>query len=145
MVPHETEVGAVKEEEGEMRIKMARRIGQGSVEWGNVRKASMKDVVGAIKAGGLAVMKAKHIKNILDVAWEEGKALERVKKEEGVKKEDRDEEGIKDEADEEDRDVSLEYLRDMSDDEVMAKLMSFDGVGCKTASCVAMFCEYPHR
>lgn len=145
MVPHELEVDlgeteAVKMEDGETKIKMARKIGEGSVNWDNVRKASMKDVVEAIKSGGLAVTKAKHIKSILDDAWEEGQALKKVKKEEGIKKEEMEEEV---EIEDEDDVVSLEYLRDMGDDEVMAKLMSFDGVGCKTASCVTMFCKFP--
>lgn len=142
IIPHEPEVElgeteAVKEEDGETKIKMARKIGEGSVNWDNVRRAPMKNVVEAIKSGGMATTKAKHIKSILDVAWEEGRALKKVKGEgEGIEMEEGD-------AEEEERDVSLEYLRDVGDDELMAKLMSFDGVGCKTASCVAMFCNLP--
>lgn len=145
IIPHEPEVNPGEEAvsvDGETKIRMAKKIGEGSVNWNNVRKAPMEDVVEAIKSGGMAAMKAKHIKNILDIAWEEGRTLKRVKQEEGegIEMED-DGHETKENTDDEERDVSLEYVRDMGDDEVMAKLMSFDGVGCKTASCVAMFCN----
>lgn len=138
IIPGETEAVS---EDGQTKLKMARKIGEGSVNWDNVRRAPMKNVVEAIKTGGMAVTKAKHIKGILDVAWEEGRELKKSKQEEeGIKMKDYGEE-LKKDGEEEERDVSLEYLRDMGDDEVMAKLMSFEGVGCKTASCVAMFCN----
>lgn len=35
--------------------------------------------------------------------------------------------------------LSLEYLRDMGDDEAKAELMRFKGVGPKTVACVLMF------
>lgn len=144
IIPHEPEVNPSEEVasvDRETKIKMAKKIGEGSVNWNNVRKAPMEDVVEAIKSGGMAAMKAKHIKNILDIAWEEGRTLKRVKQEGGeIEMKDEGHE-TKGDTDDEERDVSLEYVRDMGDDEVMAKLMSFDGVGCKTASCVAMFCN----
>lgn len=145
IIPHalETspdEIEAVSED-GQTKIQMARKIGEGSVNWDNVRRAPMKNVVEAIKTGGMAATKAKHIKGILDAAWEDGRELKKVKQEEeGIETKDHVEKLKKDD-EEEGRDVSLEYLRDMGDDEVMAKLMSFEGVGCKTASCVAMFCN----
>lgn len=144
IIPHEPEIKLGDEEvvgeDGDAKIKMARKIGEGSVDWDNVRRAPMKDLVEAIKTGGMAVTKAKHIKNILDVAWEEGRALKKVKQEEGIEMKDNGHE-TKEDSEEEQGGVSLEYVRDMGDDEVMAKLMSFDGVGCKTASCVALFCN----
>ena len=36
--------------------------------------------------------------------------------------------------------ISLDYLHDMQDLEAMKELVSFDGVGPKTASCVLLFC-----
>lgn len=142
IIPHEPEVKLeAVGEDGETKIKMARKIGEGSVNWDNVRRAPMESLVEAIKTGGMAVTKAKHIKSILDVAWEEGRAPGKAKQEEeDIGMENHGDE-MKGDCEEEERDVSLEYLRDMGDDEVMAKLMSFDGVGCKTASCVAMFCK----
>lgn len=143
IIPHALELSPDKtetvSEDGQTKIKMARKIGEGSVNWDNVRRAPMKNVVEAIKAGGMAATKAKHIKGILDVAWEEGRELKKVKQEEGIVKDPGGK--LNKDGGEEERDVSLEYLRDMGDDEVMAKLMSFEGVGCKTASCVAMFCN----
>lgn len=151
IIPHESEMLGEEEmvgEDGEAKIKLARKIGEGSVNWDNVRRAPMKDLVEAIKTGGMAVTKAKHIKHILDVAWEEGRALKKVKQEEkGIEMKDDGHEmkddghEMKEDSEEEQGGVSLEYVRDMGDDEVMAKLMSFDGVGCKTASCVALFCN----
>lgn len=35
--------------------------------------------------------------------------------------------------------ISLEYLKDMKDDDILVELTSFDGVGIKTASCVLQF------
>lgn len=145
IIPQEPEInlgeGEVVGEDGDAKIKMARKIGEGSVDWDNVRRAPMKDLVEAIKTGGMAVTKAKHIKHILDVAWEEGRALKRVKQEEEAIEMKDDEHETKEDSEKEQGGVSLEYVRDMGDDEVMAKLMSFDGVGCKTASCVALFCN----
>lgn len=136
LVPGEPEVDLegeeVVKEEGEKKVKMGVKVGEGSVDWENVRRAPMKAVVEAIKSGGMGTMKAKHIKGILDTVYAESQARIKTKLEEGVKIDDKEVQG----------DVSLEYLQDMSDDEVMAKLMSFDGVGCKTASCVAMFCNF---
>lgn len=145
IIPHEPQInlgeGEVVGEDGDAKIKIARKIGEGSVDWDNVRRAPMKDLVEAIKTGGMAVTKAKHIKHILDVAWEEGRALKKVKQEEGGIEMKDDEHETKEDSEKEQGGVSLEYVRDMGDDEVMAKLMSFDGVGCKTASCVALFCN----
>lgn len=36
--------------------------------------------------------------------------------------------------------LSLDWLHDLSDDEIMQELISYDSVGIKTASCVALFC-----
>lgn len=35
--------------------------------------------------------------------------------------------------------ISLNYLKEMKDDEVLTELVQFDGVGLKTASCVLLF------
>ncbi|KAJ6002965.1 hypothetical protein N7451_005512 [Penicillium sp. IBT 35674x] len=46
-------------------------IGKGSVDWDAVRRASMADVFNAIKSGGLATVKSKRLKEILDLVYEE--------------------------------------------------------------------------
>lgn len=69
---------------------------------------------GVIKCGGLAKIKSKVIRKILTRldARNGGDAT---------------------------KELSLDYLREMSDVEAMNELVSFDGVGPKTASCVLLF------
>lgn len=141
---------------------------KGSVDWEKVRTADTKDVFEAIKAGGLANIKSARIKKILQQVWEENRER-RMRKQEHeqsgttaaadaaketiiIKKEDG--EIIKQEStngtldddptynidyDSSD-DLSLDYLHLLTDDQVMTKLLSFDGIGFKTASCVMLFC-----
>ena len=75
-----------------------------------VRKAKPTKVEDAIRCGGLAEIKVSRIQVILNTLV--------------------DERG----------ECSMEYLRDMPDDEVKAELSRFKGVGPKTVSCVLMFC-----
>ena len=77
-----------------------------------IAEASRADVVEAIKHGGLANKKAKTIQDVLKA----------IKVKHG--------------------DYSLQHLtsKDLADDEIMAELVSYDGVGPKTASCVLLFC-----
>lgn len=46
-------------------------IGKGSVDWDAVRRASLDDVFNAIKSGGLATVKSKRLKEVLDLVYEE--------------------------------------------------------------------------
>ena len=78
--------------------------------WDAVRKAKPTKVEDAIRCGGLAEIKVSRIQVILNTLV--------------------DERG----------ECSMEYLRDMPDDEVKAELSRFKGVGPKTVSCVLMFC-----
>lgn len=64
----------------------------------------------AIRCGGLSKVKSKVIKKILD------QTMERYGK------------------------LSLDHLHSASDEDSMRELVSFDGVGPKTASCVLLFC-----
>lgn len=82
-----------------------------------IAEASPTSIVEAIKSGGLAVKKGATIQ----------KLLHSVKAKHG--------------------DFSLQHLATastsdgpLSNEEIMQELMSFDGVGPKTASCVLMFC-----
>lgn len=77
-----------------------------------IADASRADVVEAIKHGGLANKKAKTIQNVLKA----------IKAKHG--------------------DYSLQHLtsEDLTDDDAMTELVSYDGVGPKTASCVLLFC-----
>ncbi|XP_027333046.1 putative DNA glycosylase At3g47830 [Abrus precatorius] len=77
--------------------------------WEHVLGAESKDVENAIRCGGLAPTKASCIKNVLRCL------LERRGK------------------------LCLEYLRDLSVDEIKAELSLFKGIGPKTVACVLMF------
>ena len=41
--------------------------------------------------------------------------------------------------------ASMEYLRDLSDEDIKNDLMRFKGVGKKTVACVLMFCLHRHE
>ncbi|KAK4264289.1 hypothetical protein QN277_025489 [Acacia crassicarpa] len=77
--------------------------------WEDVLSAGATDVENAIRCGGLAPTKASCIKNVLSCL------LERRGK------------------------LCLEYLRDLSLDEIKSELSLFKGIGPKTVSCVLMF------
>ncbi len=83
---------------------------QNTLNWDAVRLATHDEVSETIKSGGLANIKTKHIKGILDQAH-----LDR-------------------------NEVSLEHIRAMSATDAMVELTKFPGVGVKTASCVLLFC-----
>ncbi|KAF8399329.1 hypothetical protein HHK36_015194 [Tetracentron sinense] len=77
--------------------------------WEDVLAADSKCIENAIRCGGLAVTKASCIKNILSCL------LEKKGK------------------------ICLEYLRDMSANEIKAELCQFKGIGPKTVACLLMF------
>jgi endonuclease-3 len=77
--------------------------------WGDVETARTRSIESAIRSGGLARTKARRIRRILEAIREETGALD------------------------------LGFLRDMETLGVLDYLQSFDGVGPKTAACVALF------
>ncbi|OWM90470.1 putative DNA glycosylase At3g47830 [Punica granatum] len=77
--------------------------------WENVLAAEPRCIEDAIRCGGLAPTKASCIKNILTSLLEKRGKL------------------------------CLEYLRDLSVDEIKAELSNFKGIGPKTVACVLMF------
>ncbi len=77
--------------------------------WDEVASAKEKVIETQIRIGGLAKQKAKSIKRILI-------ELKKVKGK-----------------------IDLDYLQKMSNDEAIAELTKFKGVGIKTASCVLLF------
>ncbi|KAJ8116328.1 hypothetical protein OPT61_g2229 [Boeremia exigua] len=119
-------------------------VGKGSVDWNAVRKADVKEIFEAIKSGGLADVKSKDIKKILQMVWEENQARRDALKsstteaqgEANEAPEDKDKEMQK--ADEDV--VSLDHLHLLSKDDAFAHLTSYPGIGPKTASCVLLFC-----
>ncbi|MCK4403902.1 MAG: endonuclease III [candidate division Zixibacteria bacterium] len=77
--------------------------------WDDVRKANKRSVAGAIRSGGLADIKAKRIKDILNQIYEEN------------------------------RNLDLSFLKRWRTDRIKAYLRSFKGVGEKTVACVLLF------
>lgn len=77
--------------------------------WNAVLNASLSKIQKAIKVCGLANQKAKNIKNL----------LAKLKKERG--------------------ELSLNYIKNLSDDEIYQSLLRYNGVGMKTVSCVLAF------
>ena len=118
-------------------------VGKGSVDWEAVRIAPQKEVFEAIKSGGLADVKSKHIQQILNMVKEENEA-DRQKAAEG-KTDEGDNTPAKQARDEEVSKasggvLSLDHLHTMHDQQAMEHLLRYPGIGPKTASCVLLFC-----
>ena len=77
--------------------------------WDDVRKTNKRSVANAIRSGGLADIKTKRIKDILNQIHEEN------------------------------RDLDLDFLKRWKTDRIKAYLKSFKGVGEKTVACVLLF------
>jgi endonuclease III len=77
--------------------------------WEDVHRASLRELIAAIRTGGLANIKAVRIKALLEEIWKEQ------------------------------RHFDLSFLRDLSDEEVEAYLGRFKGIGSKTVACVQLF------
>lgn len=115
-------------------------IGKGSVNWEAVRQAPLKDVFEAIKSGGLADIKSKNLKAILDLVHKENQERRDIL--------------IKNEAETEAQPnkqyeiacadqnfLSLNHLHNLdTTDQVMTELVKYPGIGPKTAACVILFC-----
>lgn len=119
-------------------------IGKGSVDWNSVRLADTKDVFEAIKSGGLADVKSKDIKKILQMVWEENqerkKALE-SSTESAPGEANQSAEEKKSDVEKASNDiVSLDHLHTLSNDDAFTHLTRYPGIGPKTASCVLLFC-----
>ncbi|KAL8655536.1 MAG: hypothetical protein Q9226_003013 [Calogaya cf. arnoldii] len=129
-------------------------IGKGSVDWDAVRESDVSRVFNAIKSGGLADVKSKKIKLILDMVLEENQARRHalVKAGETANAEKSptiEPKGAKDESDEankieregaDEEALTLDYLHTMPSQESFNHMLKYPGIGVKTASCVTMFC-----
>lgn len=121
-------------------------VGKGSVNWDAVRVADTKEVFEAIKSGGLADVKSKDIKKILQMVHEENQARHDALTKDsadapaGAENESADERKLE-VARAEANVLSLDHLHSLSsNDEIMAHLLRYSGIGVKTASCVLLFC-----
>lgn len=119
-------------------------IGKGSVDWNAVRLADQKDVYEAIKAGGMGDVKSKDIKKILQMVWEENQKRKhdlQSSKAEAAGESNEPAAEKTDEIEKAEHDVvSLDHLHLLDDDDAFNALISYPGIGAKTASCVLLFC-----
>lgn len=119
-------------------------IGKGSVDWDAVRTASQKDVFKAIERGGLADRKSKDIQAILQMAYEENqeRTTALVNPNDNPQGAEAEPESEKQEEITKARQhvISLDHLHLLSTDEAINKMLTYPGIGPKTASCVALFC-----
>jgi endonuclease III len=118
-------------------------IGKGSVDWNKVRLADTKEVFEAIKSGGLADVKSKDIKKILQMVWDENQARRASllsasdapgSANEGAKEKNAEIAKAEDEV------LSLDHLHLLSNDDAFNAMVKYPGIGPKTASCVLLFC-----
>ncbi|EYE96745.1 endonuclease III domain-containing protein [Aspergillus ruber CBS 135680] len=118
-------------------------IGKGSVDWDKVRRAKVEDVFEAIKRGGLADVKSRNLKRILDLVYEENQ------KRREILTNNPDDPALKSEpstskdyeiACAEENVLSLNHLHTLPTPTVMTHLTSYPGIGPKTAACVILFC-----
>ncbi|KAI9768975.1 MAG: hypothetical protein M1840_004571 [Geoglossum simile] len=114
-------------------------VGKGSVDWDKVRRADIADVFGAIKCGGLAAVKSKNIKAILELVYQGGATRLNVPAKEEQNGQSLTGADIKD-AGAGQHVLSLDHLHALSSDEALNELIKFPGIGPKTASCVLLFC-----
>lgn len=124
-------------------------IGKGSIDWDAVRRADLKDVFKAIKAGGLGEVKSADIKAILEIVHNENQArCEALIKAEQVDSSAAPK-GAENETPAErnaeivrakENVLSLDHLHALEDNDAMNALVKYPGIGVKTASCVMLFC-----
>lgn len=117
-------------------------IGKGSVNWDAVRQASLKDVFEAIKSGGLADIKSKHLKAILDMVYEDNQNRKQTILEDPENKQmpllKHTQEYSVTCANQ--NVLSLNHLHSLSAEQAMIELVKYPGIGPKTAACVILFC-----
>jgi len=117
-------------------------VGKGSVDWNKVRQADQKEIFEAIKSGGLADVKSKDIKKILQMVWEENQArrAELLSDEAPGSANEAEGEKCAEIEKAEQNIVSLDHLHLLSNDDAFNALTKYPGIGPKTASCVLLFC-----
>lgn len=124
-------------------------IGKGSVNWDAVRRASLSDVFEAIKRGGLADIKSKSLKAILDQVYRENQDRRTLLLSNDELADDTDAK-MPSEKVEKDKEyeiacadqhfLSLNHYHNLSTQDAMTELVKYPGIGPKTAACVILFC-----
>lgn len=119
-------------------------VGKGSVDWDAVRRAPNREVFLAIERGGLANVKSKSIQEILQMAYEENQArkaelISSSNDPAGAENEPSTEKNAEIEKATQNV-ISLDHLHLLSTNDAINKMLTYPGIGPKTASCVALFC-----
>jgi endonuclease III len=112
-------------------------VGKGSVDWNKVRLGTTDELRDVIRCGGLADVKSRNIKRILELVWEEN---EEMRREAGPADSCIKQEPESSSSANTTRPLSLDHLHHLPTAVAMQRLMSLPGIGVKTASCVSMFC-----
>ena len=94
--------------------------GAGSIDWEKVQLGTHEELVQLVRVAGSGPTKAKNIKKILDMVYEENLGMLEEFRAPVL--------------------LSLDHLRKMSKDEALARLVAYPGIGIKTAACVTLFC-----
>lgn len=136
-------------------------MSQGCLDWNAARLAGREEIEIAIKRGGLAQSKSKYIIGILNMVYEENQARRAaLAAKVGQAKSAGKEHTIDPNTDTVDPDhaeaeaiekasevmladtsaLTLDYVHAMSANAAFAKLITFPGIGVKTASCTLLFC-----
>ncbi|KAK3057250.1 hypothetical protein LTR09_002289 [Extremus antarcticus] len=119
-------------------------IGKGSVDWDAVRRAPQKEVFKAIERGGLADRKSKDIQAILQIAYNENQERKAALTDPNTNPAGADQEPEQEKQEEITKAtqnvISLDHIHLLSTDDAITKMLTFPGIGPKTASCVALFC-----
>ncbi|KAF2135770.1 uncharacterized protein K452DRAFT_292961 [Aplosporella prunicola CBS 121167] len=120
-------------------------IGKGSVNWDSVRRADTKEIFQAIKSGGLADVKSKDIKSILQMVHRENQDRhETLTKESAAAPAGAENESAAEKEAEiaraESNVLSLDHLHAVPSEDAFNHLIKYPGIGPKTASCVLLFC-----
>ena len=120
------------------------RAGRTMVDWNAVRLAPQKQLFAAIEKGGLANVKSKDIKQILDMVYEENQErrsqLQSKDTHAPGEQHETEAEKRKEIQQAEDSLLSLDHLHLLPQEDAFNKLISYPGIGAKTASCVLLFC-----
>ncbi|KAL8947221.1 MAG: hypothetical protein Q9222_006469 [Ikaeria aurantiellina] len=121
-------------------------IGKGSVNWDAVRHSPVSRIFDTIRSGGLADVKSKNIKKILDMVYEENQTRRNglidsnpSKAPKGAENESAEAKDMEVKLAEEDV-LSLDFLHSMAPSDSFNHLLHYPGIGVKTASCISLFC-----
>ena len=136
-------------------------MSKGCIDWNAARLAGREEIMVAIKRGGLAQTKSKYIEGILKMVYEENESRRAIldakaenssatKVEPEIEPDvepldpDHAEAAAIEKASEimlaDTSTLTLDYVHAMSANAAFAKLITYPGIGVKTASCTLLFC-----